>query len=274
MQTINNIITAIFDALLAPFSSLPPVWGLVVVSILTGIVMVIIFKHTSNQKAIRAAKDKISAGFLEVRLFKDDLGLMLDAQKRILRANLTYMRHSFTPMLVMIVPVILILAQLGVRYQARPLRPGESALVKLKLSDRVDVIEEPLKVETSEGLRLETPILRIPAEHELDFRIGALVHGEHRITLHIGDETFSTPVIVSDRVQRVYSSNAQPAFMPLLLAPGQTPLPKNSALEQISISLPSREIELLGLRVNWLVLFFIASIIAGYSLKGVFRVEI
>jgi hypothetical protein len=274
MQLIGNIIATCFDLLLSPFSSLPPVWGLLAVSVLTGIVMVFIFKHTSNQKAIRAAKDKISAGFLEIRLFKDDLGLMLDAQKRILRANLTYMRHSFTPMLVMIIPVVLILAQLGVRYQVRSLRPGESALVKLKLNDRVNVSEAPIRVETGEGLKLETPLLRIPAENEIDFRIVALAEGEHQINIHSGDQTSTVPLIVSGRVCRVYASNAQSAFMPMLLAPGQTPLPEDSALKEINIALPPQEIKLLGWRVNWLVLFFIVSIIAGYSLKGVFRVEI
>ena len=168
MYSINAAIAAVFDLILRPFDSLSPIWGLLAISVITGIVMVIIFKYTSNQGAIRKAKDKISAYFHEVRLFKDDLGLMLDAQRRILRTNLTYMKYSVIPMLIMLAPVVLILIQLGIRYENRPLRPGESAMVKLRFSESLDSLN--VAIEPDEGLRLETPLLRVHDEREIDFR--------------------------------------------------------------------------------------------------------
>ena len=135
MQFVNSIITPIFDLLLRPLSGVSPVWGLLIVSAVVGVIMVLIFKYTSNQDGIKGAKDKMSAYLMEIRLFKDDMRLMFAAQGRILRTNLTYMRYAVTPMLFMIVPVVLIIAQLAVRYADRPLRPGESALVTLKLAE-------------------------------------------------------------------------------------------------------------------------------------------
>ena len=84
----------------------------------------------------------------------------------------------------------------------------------------------------------------------------------------------SKPIVVSDRVRRVYPATTQPSFMETLLYPGQEPLPKNSKLQEISVDLPPQTIRVLGWNINWLVLFFIASIISGYSLKGVFKVEV
>ncbi|RJP74340.1 MAG: hypothetical protein C4532_02705 [Candidatus Abyssobacteria bacterium SURF_17] len=273
MQLINTIITAFFDLILSPFSGLSPIWGLLVVSVLTGIVMVIIFKYTSNQSAIRETKDKISAYFMEIRLFKDDLGLMLDAQRRILRTNLRYMKYSVMPMLVMIVPVILILAQLGIRYANRPLRVGESALVKLKLAqDAPDDL--PVSVETSDGIRLETPLFRMPGEGAVEFRIGVAEEGEHKLLIHVGDETVRESIIATRQVRRVYPSRTQASFSAALLAPGQEPLPENSALDELQLELPPQTLTVFGIHVNWLVFFFIASIAAGYSLKGVFRVQL
>lgn len=272
MQTVNKIITAAFDLILSPFSALSPIWGLLAVSVLTGIVMVMIFKYTSNQAAIRNTKDKISAYFMEIRLFKDDLGLMLDAQKRILRTNLTYMKYSVIPMLVMIVPVLLILVQLGIRYAARPLVPGESALVELKLAEGASAESVPISVDTGEGLRLETPLLRMSGE--VSFRIGAVKEGEHELSILVGDKRVSNSIVVSRQVRHVYTEKAKPSLMGTLLYPGQDPLPENSRIEEIRVELPPQTVKALGWNMNWLVVFFLASIIAGYSLKGVFKVEV
>lgn len=273
MQAVNKAITAAFDVVFLPFRNLSPIWGLLAVSVLTGIVMVVIFKYTSNQSAIRRTKDKISAYFLEVRLFKDDLSLMLDAQKRILRTNLTYMKYSVVPMLVMIVPVILILVQLGIRYTARPLKPGETALVKLRLDDAASAEKLPISVETGEGLRRETPLLRVGGQ-EVNFRIGAVREGEHTLSILVGDERVDEPIAVSEGVQRVYTARMQPGLEAMLFAPGQDPLPKGSGLEEISVGFPPQTVSLLGWNVHWLVVFFVASIAAGYSLKGVFKVQL
>jgi uncharacterized membrane protein (DUF106 family) len=272
MYAVNAAIAAIFDVILRPFGSLSPIWGLLAISVITGIVMVIIFKYTSNQAAIRKTKDKISAYFLEVRLFKDDLGLMLDAQRRILRTNLTYMRHSVTPMLIMFVPVVLILIQLGIRYENRPLRPGESALVKLRFAEPIDGLD--VAVQTDEGIRLETPLLRISEEREVDFRVGALEEGEHQLTISYGGGRITTPIYVSTQVERVYTERGKAAFAGFFFAPGQKPLPDDSLLESVTVLLPERELSVLGVDVHWLLFFFVVSVIAGYSLKGVFKVEV
>jgi len=272
MQAVGKIMTTVFDVALSPFSNLPPIWGLLAVSILTGIVMVLIFKYTSNQSAIRSTKDRISAYFMEIRLFKDDLGLMLDAQKRILRTNLTYMKYSVVPMLVMIVPVVLILIQLGIRYAARPLKPGESALVELKLAEDVSAETESISVEPDNGLRLETPLLSMAGE--VSFRIGAVKEGEHELSILVGDRRISTTIVVSHQVQHVYAAMAQPSFMGMLLYPGQETLPKGFEIEEIRIELPPQTVKILGWNMNWLVVFFLASILSGYSLKGVFKVEV
>lgn len=219
MHLISKIITAVFDLILAPFSSLPPIWGLLAVSLVTGIVMVVIYKYTSNQAAIRNAKDKISAYFMEVRLFKDDLGLMLDAQKRILRTNLTYMKHAVMPMLVMIVPVILILVQLGIRYANRPLMPGESALVKLKLANNTPL--ENVSVTTDDGLRMETPLLHIPGEHEIDFRIAATKEGNHELSITVGNERVSGPSLFPAKCGASTSKEQSPASVKRCLPPAR-----------------------------------------------------
>ena len=65
-----NIVNYIFHLIFMPFQGLNSAVGLFVVSVLTGIVMLIIFRYTSNQKGIEQVKNRIKAYFLEMKLYR------------------------------------------------------------------------------------------------------------------------------------------------------------------------------------------------------------
>src|SRR3990172_10738495 len=181
MWLLNNILNKTFDLFFYPFEALNPLWGLSIISFITGIIMLIIFRYTSNQDGIKEAKEKIKAYLLEVRLYKDDMGLMLNAQKNILKHNFTYMKYSVIPMLVMMIPVVLILIQLNFRFGYLPLKPGDDAIVKLNMNKGVNVNGTEAKIIAPSGIEVETPILRIDEKKEIDWRIRAKSPGDFNL---------------------------------------------------------------------------------------------
>src|SRR5208283_1850014 len=72
------------SCLLAPISLLPGWLSATLVAAASGIVMLVIFKHTSNQRAIKAARDDIKAHLLAMKLFNDNVGVIFRAQGRVL----------------------------------------------------------------------------------------------------------------------------------------------------------------------------------------------
>ena len=174
MKHFNAAMTKIFDALCWPFLALEPIWAMIAISLLTGVVMLWIFGKISNQDAIKGLKDKIRGNLIGVRLFQHDLKVVFTLQARIIALTLTYMKHSVVPMLVMLPPVLLIIIQLHLRFEARPLKPGEVALVKVKLRDASVLAgaETSLKG-PAEGFVVETPPVRIESEREASWRIRA-----------------------------------------------------------------------------------------------------
>ncbi len=127
------------------------------VSLLTALLMLEVYKLTSNQAAIRRAKDRIKAHLYEMRLYKDNMRVTLAAQGAILKANLAYMGANLKPLAVMIVPLVLILAQLSLWFDRAPLRPGEEALVKAGLEASADPVTLDLALETPPGPRDHRP---------------------------------------------------------------------------------------------------------------------
>src|SRR5438132_12910394 len=57
----------------------------VLLSLIIGLLMVVVFRYTSDQKAIRLAKDQLKAHVLAVRVFHDQLPVVLSPYGRILR---------------------------------------------------------------------------------------------------------------------------------------------------------------------------------------------
>jgi uncharacterized membrane protein (DUF106 family) len=273
MDIFNSAITNFFDLLCSPFASLDPWWGLTAISVLTGIVMLVVFRLTSNQEAIRNTKNRIKAYFLEVRLYSDDLGLMFSAQGNILRTTLTYMRYSLKPMLFLIVPVVLIMIQLSLRYDRYPLRAGESAVVKVTYADR-DSFNDDIALQAPEGIAKVTPPVRIREEGQVLWRIKALEEGLYDLSFTQKSKPVTKRITVSDNVQRVSVRRVGPGFRQQLLYPGEKSIPAEAGIKSIEVSYPSINYAFLGWTIHWLVIFFVVSIAAGFALKGIFKVEV
>src|SRR5512136_557410 len=133
MSLVNALLRALFDLALAPLRSLPAVVSLTLVALVVSIFMLLVFKRTSDQARLAAVKRRVHAGLFEIRLFSDDLRAIFRAQGEILRANATYLRLSLVPMVWIIVPLVLVMAQLQFQYGYRGLTPGQPALVTADL---------------------------------------------------------------------------------------------------------------------------------------------
>ena len=106
MQTYNNIASAIFDFLLAPFGHDWPHFDLIFWPLLLGVGAIIVYKYTSNQAGIEKIKRQLSMHLLEIRLFRDDIGQVVKSTLAIVFKNPIYIGHNLVPMAVMIVPMV------------------------------------------------------------------------------------------------------------------------------------------------------------------------
>ena len=275
MHVANLVVGGIVGAVLLPFRGVSPWFGMAAVSLLTALLMLEVYKLTSDQAAIRRAKDRIKAHLLEMRLYKDSLRVTLRAQAAILKANLAYMAANLKPLAVMIVPLVLVLAQLSLWYDRAPLEPGEETLVKVGLERTADPVGLELGLEAPPGLEITSPAVRIPDEHEVVWRIRAVAGGTHRLRLRTGGRTIEKSVAVGGRpLTRVAAVASRGSFAKRLLHPGEPPLPGGTAVRTVEVLYRAGSLSAFGIRVHWLVAYLVLSVAFGFALKGVFKVEI
>ncbi len=275
MSAVNAALRLAFDGLLAPFSAMPPIVSLVLVSLLVSILMLVVFKRTSDQAALAAVKRKIHAGLFEIRLFNDDLRAILRAQGEILRHNLTYLRLSLWPMLFVLPPLVLVIAQLQFHYGYEGLRPGQRALVQVDLAPEADGGARPAAtLEVPDGLRAETEAVWIEAESQVLWRLVAEREGDYELGLDVAGTRLTKTVRVTPKTVRLSPERVDPGFFSQLLYPAEPPLPSGSPVRAVHLSYPGREVSVLGYGMHWMIPFFVLSIAFAFALRGLFKVTI
>jgi len=275
MGLLNAILGKVFDVLLLPFRSLNPWAGMAFISLLTGLLMLFIYRLTSNQSGIRRVKDKIKAHLLELRLFKDNMGVTMRAQGQILRANFRYLGLNMKPLLVMIIPLLLILAQLNLWFGSDPLAVGRPAILKVRLNPDVNVLATEFALESPPEVTVETPPLRIEESREVDWRLKPAAAGTFDLTIRAGDKSYLKTIVVDGSgLKKVSPLKVKRSLLDEVLYPGEKALPGESLIKAIEIVYPAKKLSLLGLRLHWLIAYLALSIVFGFALKKPFRVEI
>ncbi len=267
MNFIFSTLNSLFDLLFWPFRGLSPWWVVIFLSVVTAVLMLLVFRYFSNQQAIRRAKDRLGAHLLEVRLFQDQPGVVARAYLRLLGATGGYLLHSLRPLAVVLLPLILILAQMELRL-GREFVPGMPVLVKGMLADGASLDTADLRV--PDGVSITAPALRIPESHEIDWRIEALRPGEFKLEIGASGATEGKEFVVPVGLERV-SPLRTSSILDQLLYPGEPSL--SGAVKSIEILYPQRSMTLLGYKIHWLIPFFVLSLVFGYAFKGVMGVE-
>lgn len=272
MSFVNALLRPVFDAVLRPFSGLPPLVGLALVSLVGAVAMLLVFKATSNQPRLEAVKRQIHACLFEIRLYSDDLLAILRAQGEILRLNLRYLGLSLVPMFWMLVPLLLVVAQLQFHYGYEGLRPGQAFLVKVKLAAGPGAARPAVQIAAPAGLAVETPPVFAAAQGELAWRLRAVDWGEHQLALSVDGQDYSKSVQVARGIRRRSPERLAAGFLNELLYPAEPPLPAGGPVSAIAVTYPEATVSLLGWHVHWLIAFVLLSVVFAFALRSRFGV--
>jgi uncharacterized membrane protein (DUF106 family) len=270
---INAFTNALGDMLQAPVATMPGWLSITVLSAAVGVLALIIFKYTSNQKAIGRVRDDIKANLLAVKLFRDNFSVAFRSQARVMAAAIKLLVYSLVPMLVIILPVCLVLAQMGSWYQARPVRPGEEQVtVQLKMNHRAGTLPQ-VSLDPLPGVRLLAGPVRVPSQGEVYFKLQPVENGYHTLVFHVGDGRYEKQLAVGEGFMRV--SPRRPGANPgdVLLYPMEKPFSSGDHVGSISIAYPARESKIFGTDW-WIVYFFLASMAFALLAKPFLKVRI
>jgi hypothetical protein len=270
---LNAAANAVGRLLLAPIGLLPGWLSATAVAAVTGLLMLVAFKHTSNQRAIKAARDDIKAQLLALKLFRDSVGVAMRAQGRILLAAGRLLLLAVVPMLVMAGPVFLLLAQLALWYQARPLHLGEEAVLTMKLGGNVQSGWPRVSLQPTEAMDVTLGPVRVLSKRELCWNIRARAAGGHRLMFDVDGQTIDKELAIGDGFMRVSAERPGWSWSDALLNPCEPPLGPESPVHSIAIDYPRRSSWIYG-SDSWVIYWFAASMVAAFFFRRVVGVNL
>jgi hypothetical protein len=256
-------------------SSMPsniPLFMVLAISIIIGLLMVIVFRYTSDQKAIGRAKDRLKAHLLAVRLFQDQLPVVMRAYGKILSGTGSYLRLAFTPFLIAILPITFLIVQLDRYFGWLPLRPAQTFLVEARIEDPIALNEASLQLPPE--MVSSAPAVHIPKDNEVVWRVVAERPGNFDIQIAAAGQTASKQVVVSPDLARISPLRLQGNFWERMFTSGEPALADNGPVQAITIGYSPRVIGFAWMEWNWIVLFFVVSLIAGFIFKSVLGIQV
>jgi len=234
--------------------------------------MVVLFGYTSDQKAIGKAKDQLKAHLLAVRLYRDQIPVVMGSYGKILRGTGRYLKLAFKPLLYVIIPITLLMVQIDRYLGATPISTGAPFLltVRTAASDALNDVTLDLPPE----IAMTAPPVHVSAENEIVWRLAGSQEGKYEVKIVAGGQRAAKIVCVGSDLPRISTVRLRGRFWERMFSSAEPALPENSPIDSISINYPDREIDIAGYGINWIWLFFILSMVAGFIFKELLGIQI
>jgi len=249
-----------------------PLAIVIVVSLVVGLVMVVLFGYTSDQKAIGVAKDQLKAHLLAVRLYRDQIPVVMGSYGKILRGTGRYLKLAFKPLLYVIIPITLLIVQIDRYLGATPIPPNTSFLLTVHTTGG-DALNDAT-LELPPEITMTAPPVHVPAENEIVWRLVGSKEGKYEVKIVAGGQSAAKAVCVGGDMPRISTVRLRGHFWERMFSSAEPALAKDSPIESISINYPDRNIEVAGYGMNWIWLFFILSMVAGFIFKELLGIKI
>jgi hypothetical protein len=269
---VNGGANALGEWALAPIATLPGWLSATLAAVVTGLLLLVVFKHTSHQRAIKAVRSDIKAHLLALKLFKDSAWVTLRAQGRLFRGAFLLLALAIVPMLVMALPVALLLGQLGLWYQARPLQVGEEGHIILTLSGGPDAPWPKVRLETSDAVEV-LGRARVLRKREIVWKISARENGYHRLVFEVDGQAADKALAVGDGFMRVSTERPGWSWAEALRHPAEEPFAPSSPIQSIEIEYPPRASWISGTD-TWVIYWFVASMVAALCFRRIVNVNL
>ncbi len=269
---LNAVANAAGRVLLAPVAVLPGWLSATAVAALTGLLLLWVFKHTSDQRAIKRVRDDISAHLLALKLFRESTSVTFRAQGRILLGALRLLVLAARPTLVMVVPVGLLWGQLALWYQVRPLRVGEETVMTLALRGEPDASWPQVSLRPTNAVEVMGGPVRVLSQREVCWAIRGRQEGYHRLVVEVEGQLCGKELAIGDGYLRVSTQRPRWCWSDILTHPSEPPFHPSERVQTIRIDYPARDSWTSGTD-RWFVYWLAVSVVAAWCFRPWLKVH-
>ncbi len=110
------VLESFFDVVFGWSVNINPLFGMIFISFILTLIVTLIYKYTTDQKSMKELKDDLKTLQNKMKEHKADASKMMEIQKESMEKNIKYMKHTFVPMILTFLPIIIIFGWIGAKY--------------------------------------------------------------------------------------------------------------------------------------------------------------
>lgn len=182
------------DAIFNPLLKLPIFWGIFVLSFLIALLIIIIYKFTTNQNLMKQLKEEMKEFQKQMKELKQHPEEMMKIQKKSMKTNMKYMSHSMRSTLITFIPIILIFGWMNAHFAYEPILPGQefttTAVFKEGEGKEIELI-------VPEGISIEGYAVKEVEDSSVMWILKGS-EGEYLLEYKFDRETHTREVLITD----------------------------------------------------------------------------
>lgn len=140
----NTIFSPVLDPVFGILLTLPPFWGIFVITFIVTLITTLIYKKMTDQEVLKTIKDDMKLIRDDMKKFQHDANKLAELQKLSLEKSMIQMKQTMKPMLITMLPILIIFGWFAGHLAYHPILPNQDFNVNLtfknEVSGNVDVI--------------------------------------------------------------------------------------------------------------------------------------
>jgi hypothetical protein len=189
-----------------------------------------------------------------------------------LRGTGRYLKLAFKPLLYVIVPITLLMVQVDRYLGATPIAVNAPFLLTVHTTTGEALNEATLELPAE--ITMTAPPVHVVAENEVVWRLAGVKEGRYALKISTGAQSVEKAVCIGGDLPRISTIRLRGKFWERMFSSAEPVIPGDNPIESMSINYPERDIAVAGYGMNWIWMFFILSMVAGFIVKELLGIQI
>jgi len=248
------VFESLLDPIFSPLLRLPPLWAVIIISLVIAVIITVIYKYMTNQKEMKEMKEQIKTYQKEMKGLRHDPKQMMAVQKKAMQINMKYMMHSFKPTIITFIPIIIIFGWLNANLAFAPILPDTAFTTTMFFEENVVgeaelIVPEEMELMNEQVQEIEndkaTWKLKGPA-------------GVHTLEYKYDGQSYLKEVLITE--EQTYKAPLQKV--------------KNSEdVKAIQVNnKPLKLLNVFGLKLGWIWTYIIFSVVFSVILRKILKI--
>ncbi|MBR9690906.1 DUF106 domain-containing protein [Candidatus Woesearchaeota archaeon] len=205
-----NILDPVLDAVFFPLLKLPPIIGLLILSVLITLIITLVYKYSTDQVLLKSIKEKQKKIQAEIKKNKDNPQKVLKLQREAMQSSSEMMKQSFRSMFYTFIPIIIIFGWVSSHFAYVPIGVGDEFNVTLIMKkNSVGNVE----VTVPEGLELVSDNNLGVSQKQMDLTFRATGAGVHEIVFVKGNQFLTKDIVVDGESKYIKNVKASKSII-------------------------------------------------------------